>query len=147
MCSYNTSFHTTVKASPFYLTFGMDPRLPSFPASDLKFIHYREGSVSLHLQTLQRARLIDAETLSNQDLNLKKISTRKLCQNQSCLKRTNLFYLTTQSLQAKIKSPVLNGLAQCPSLKSSLRRLWKFNFKTQKENILLILTGSNCSNN
>jgi hypothetical protein len=32
MFSYNTSFHRSIKKSPFFLTFGMDRRLPNLPA-------------------------------------------------------------------------------------------------------------------
>ena len=31
MFSYNTSFHRSIKNTPFYLTFGMEPRLPALP--------------------------------------------------------------------------------------------------------------------
>ena len=92
MCSYNTSFHTTVKASPFYLTFGMDPRLPSFPASDLKFIHYREGSVSLHLQTLQRARLIAAENIVKSGLKSEENFKKKALPKPNLFKKDQLIW-------------------------------------------------------
>ncbi len=35
MFSYNTSFRRSIKTSPFFLTFGMEPRLPSLPTPDL----------------------------------------------------------------------------------------------------------------
>jgi hypothetical protein len=37
--AYNTSFHRSVKATPFGLTFGLEARLPSFFAPDFKRLH------------------------------------------------------------------------------------------------------------
>jgi len=39
---YNTSFHRSIKTYPFFLTFGMEPRLPSFPTLDLRRKFYGE---------------------------------------------------------------------------------------------------------
>jgi hypothetical protein len=36
MFSYNTSFHRTIKTLPFFLTYGMEPRLPALPAPNLR---------------------------------------------------------------------------------------------------------------
>jgi len=36
MFSYYTSFHRSIKATPFYLTFEMKPRLPNLPTPDLR---------------------------------------------------------------------------------------------------------------
>ena len=58
MFSYNTSFHATIKASPFQLTFGMEPRLPSFPGPEVQRKTYGEDWTSERLQILQKARLI-----------------------------------------------------------------------------------------
>ena len=58
MFSYNTSFHATSNTTPFQLTFGMEPHLPSFPAPELQRIHYGESFVQQRLQTLQKARQI-----------------------------------------------------------------------------------------
>jgi hypothetical protein len=35
MFSYNTSFHCSIKSLPLFLTFGMEPRLPTLPTPDL----------------------------------------------------------------------------------------------------------------
>jgi hypothetical protein len=44
MFSYNTSFHRSVKTTPFYLTFGMEPQLPNLPTPDLCWKFYGELS-------------------------------------------------------------------------------------------------------
>jgi hypothetical protein len=44
MFSYNTSFHQSVKTTPFYLTFGMEPRLQDLPTPDLCWKFYGESS-------------------------------------------------------------------------------------------------------
>ena len=61
MFSYKTSFHATTKSSPFQLTFGMSPRLPSFPQPDLERKHYGEGYVEQRMQLLQKARQVATE--------------------------------------------------------------------------------------
>ena len=80
MFSYNTSFHATTKSTPFLLTFGMEPRLPSFPAPELQRIHYGESFVQQRLQTLQRARQIATDNIiksgekSEQNFNKKTLT-------------------------------------------------------------------------
>jgi hypothetical protein len=56
MFSYNTSYHSTTKKTPFDLLYGMKPRLPSFPVEELKRINYGEGFVAERMQLLQQAR-------------------------------------------------------------------------------------------
>jgi hypothetical protein len=61
MFSYNTSFHRSVKNTPYFLTFGMDPRLPSFPNPDLREKFYGESSAADMFQKLQVARQLATE--------------------------------------------------------------------------------------
>jgi hypothetical protein len=44
MFAYNTSFHRTIKTSPFALTFGMEPRLLALPTPDLRRKFYGEST-------------------------------------------------------------------------------------------------------
>jgi hypothetical protein len=44
MFSYNTSFHRSIKNSPFFLTFGMEPQLPTLLTPDLCCKFYGEST-------------------------------------------------------------------------------------------------------
>ena len=53
MFSYNTSFHRSILNTPFFLTNGQEPRLPSFPTPDLRRKLYGEStSTELHQSML-----------------------------------------------------------------------------------------------
>ncbi len=52
MFSYNTSFHRTIKTSPFFLTYGMEPRLPTLPTPDLRQKFYGESTTDDLIQKL-----------------------------------------------------------------------------------------------
>jgi hypothetical protein len=53
MFSYNTSFHKSIQTTPFFLTFGMLPRMPNFPAPDLDRKFYGESTAAeLHQRLL-----------------------------------------------------------------------------------------------
>ncbi|MGL6006554.1 RNase H-like domain-containing protein, partial [Aeromonas sobria] len=60
--SYNTSLHRAIKATPFFLTFGLDARMPNFPGPDLQ-PQYGEDPASEHIQRLQLCRQIASEEL------------------------------------------------------------------------------------
>jgi len=55
--SYNTSFHRSIKATPYFLTYGQEVRLPGFPNPDIRRL-YGEDPATEWFQRLQQARLI-----------------------------------------------------------------------------------------
>ncbi len=63
--SYNTSFHRSIQKSPFFLTFGMEPRLPSLPTPDLRHKFYDKSSTDDIIRKLLIAR--NVAHLNNQD--------------------------------------------------------------------------------
>ena len=65
MFCYNTSFHRSIKHSPYFLTFGMEPRLPAFPGPEMRRIFYGESDAANMHHRLLMARKIAAENNSN----------------------------------------------------------------------------------
>jgi len=64
MFCYNTSYHRSVKNTPYFLTYGMDPRLPAFPAPDLRRTFYGESDAADLHHRLLTARKIASENNS-----------------------------------------------------------------------------------
>jgi len=58
---YNTSFHRSIKNSPFVLTFGMEPRLPYLPTPDIRRKFYGESNAADIFNRFQFARNLALE--------------------------------------------------------------------------------------
>jgi hypothetical protein len=56
MFAYNTSFHRSIQATPFSLTYGLEARLPSFFAPDFRRLHDPHLADDNLLRTLHQAR-------------------------------------------------------------------------------------------
>jgi len=56
MFNYNNSFHWSIKTTPFFITFGLEPRLPNFPGPDLPRKFYGESTSAKIYQHLLYAR-------------------------------------------------------------------------------------------
>jgi hypothetical protein len=132
MFSYNTSFHATIKASPFQLTFGMDPRLPSFPAADLKIVHYGEGPVSQHLQTLQRARQIAAENIVKSGLKSEENFNKKALPKPNLFKKDQLILLNNPVFTSKNKKFCPKWIGPMPITKIISEKVVEVQFQDTK---------------
>ena len=55
--AYNTSFHSTTKCTPYFLTFGQEARYPSNPNPDIQH-HYGDLLPSKWYKQLQEARIV-----------------------------------------------------------------------------------------
>jgi hypothetical protein len=53
--AYNTSYHSTTKCTPYFLTYGHEARYPSNPSPDIQF-HYGNSSPGKWFSQLQEAR-------------------------------------------------------------------------------------------
>ena len=56
MFTYNTSFHRSIKTTPYFLTYGLEARQPQFPGPDLRRKFYGESSTDELLHRLLTAR-------------------------------------------------------------------------------------------
>jgi len=61
MFTYNTSIHKSIRNTPYFLTFGVEPRTPVFPAADLRRKFYGESDVDELQHRLHLARHIATE--------------------------------------------------------------------------------------
>ena len=110
MFSYNTSFHRSIKNTPYMLTFGMEPRLPSFPNPDLKEKFYGESSAAEMFQKLQLARQLATEnnleaTSKNKTKFDEKAKPHSFAINQLVLLEEYNFLGRNQKLSPKFSGP------------------------------------------
>jgi hypothetical protein len=75
MFSYNTSFHGSIKMSPFFLTFRMEPHLPNPPTPDLRQKFFSELSTDdlirrlLFAQNVTRQNNEDTSDITHQQFD------------------------------------------------------------------------------
>jgi hypothetical protein len=78
MFAYNTSFHRSVQATPFSLTYGIEARLPALFAPDFCRLHDPDSANDNLLGTLQQARDLAVQNNLLATDKQKTILTRKL---------------------------------------------------------------------
>jgi hypothetical protein len=110
MFSYNTSFHRSIKTTPFYLTFGMEPRLPNLPTPDLRRKFYGESSTDDIICKLLIARNVarqnnkDASDVARAQYD-SKATPHKFLPNQLVLLDKHSFLHKNQKLAPKWSGP------------------------------------------
>jgi hypothetical protein len=58
--AYNTALHRSIKSTPFFLTYGIDARLPSLPDTDVN-PYYSQSDVAAWYAALQHCHQIAAQ--------------------------------------------------------------------------------------
>ncbi len=110
MFSYNTSFHRSIKATPFYLTFGMEPRLPNLLTPDLCRKFYGKSSTDDIICKLLIARNVarqnneDASDIARAQYDSKAMP-HKFLPNQLVLLDEHSFLHKNQKLTPKWSGP------------------------------------------
>ncbi len=112
MFCYNTSYHSTTRSTPFELTYGMKPRLPSLPIPELQRISYGEGFVAERLQLLKKAREIALEDSfkagdSYKEAHDKKSSAHNLLEGDFAYLDNQLFLGKNKKLSQRWIGPYL----------------------------------------
>jgi transposase InsO family protein len=110
MFSYNTSFHRSIKNTPFFLTHGMEARQPGFNAADVRTKFEGPGSPEEMLGRLQRARRLAQEeneqsTLIAQQQHDKKAEPHGYVRDQLVLLEDNYFASRNAKLAPKFTGP------------------------------------------
>jgi len=110
MFSYNTSFHRSIKSSPFYLMFGMEPRLPHLPTPDLRCKFYGESSTDdiigklLFAQYIARQNNKDASDIARQKFDAR-AAPHKFLPQQLVLLDEHSFLHKNEKLAPKWSGP------------------------------------------
>jgi hypothetical protein len=110
MFSYNTSFHRSIKTTTFFVTFGIEPRLPNLPGPDLRRKFYGESSSAELHQRLLYARDIarrnnENSTEENQENFDKKAEPHKYQLQQLVLLDEHSFLHKNTKLAPKWSGP------------------------------------------
>ena len=105
MFSYNTSFHRSIKTSPFFLTFGMIPNLPNEIG-----INYNYDTANDLMSRLQLARRIASQNMQQamdkaKEYYDKKVKTYIFEPNQQVLLDEHYFLNKNQKLANKYSGP------------------------------------------
>jgi hypothetical protein len=110
MFSYNTSFHCSIKLSPFYLTCEMEPRLPTLPMPDLQRKFYGESTTDDISHKMLFAREVacqnkeDASDIARQQFD-NKAAPHKFLPQQLVLMDEHSFLHKNQKLAPKWSGP------------------------------------------
>jgi hypothetical protein len=110
MFSYNTSFHRSIKATPFYLTFGMELRLLNLPTPDLRHKFCGESLTDDIIRKLLIARNVarqnneDASDTARQQFD-SKAAPHKFLPHQLVLLDEHKFLHKNQKLGSKWSGP------------------------------------------
>ena len=99
MFVYNTSFHRSIKTSPFFLTFGMEARSPSFMAPDVRRKFYGESTTDELMHRLLTAR--DVARRNNEDATAKNLEASQKVTEPHNFKLNQLVLLDEHSFLHK----------------------------------------------
>jgi len=102
MFVYNTSFHRSIKTTPFFLTFGLEPRQPQFPGPDVRRKFYGESSTDELLHRLLTAR--DVARRNNEIVSAKNEDKTTKLHRLTASRRTNWFYWTREVFYTRMPS-------------------------------------------
>ena len=108
--SYNTSYHSTIKTTPFELTFGMKPRLPEEVGPESQRLHYGKDFASDRIRILQQARQIPNRFSDSEKEKAKKYFDKNTSDSELKVSDKVLYSETDFVVKAKIS--LQNGLAQ-----------------------------------
>jgi transposase InsO family protein len=108
MFSYNTTFHRSIKTSPFFMTFGLHPHLPE----EITSPQYSSDLPTELMQRLQVARNVARQFMDNAALEYKqqhdlKAKRREFVVNQQVLLDEHSFLNKNQKLCPKFSGPHL----------------------------------------
>ena len=108
--SYNTSYHSTTKTTPFQLTFGIKPRLPNLPNPETDRKRYGESFASERMELLQKWRQRALEISLNQREEQKYYHDRNASQHkfvigQKVLLTENMFLNKNRKIAHQFSGP------------------------------------------